>query len=407
VALSKGSGVDVASDEGGRATRVTAAPADERSGQTPAVKVGGLTKSFRRANGTTIVPVDDVTLTIAQGEFLVLLGPSGCGKTTLLRCIAGLDSPNSGTIDIYGKRVFDSSRRVNLPPEQRGIGMIFQSYALWPHMTVFKNVAYPLEAAKVPRSEIKDRVMAALDLVGVGDIAEQVPGKLSGGQQQRVSLARALVAEPRLVLFDEPLSNVDAKVREELRVELVSMQRRLGFAAVYVTHDQSEAMELADRIAVLGEGKIRQIDVPHNVYRRPQSSYVARFIGRANEVSGHVVTTGDGTVSVRIEDDGPAVQVPGPPSGAATGDKVTVIWRPEATRIESGPAMASADRLTVAARILFKRFLGPTTELVCETASGRELRVSSSGDLDYETGEEITLSVSAADLNVFPEGEST
>ena len=202
----------------------------------PAVRLSGLSKSFRRADGAVVRAIDDVDLDVEPGEFVVLLGPSGCGKTTLLRTIAGLETPDRGRIEISGRTHFSSERGIAEPPERRGISMIFQSYALWPHMTVFKNVAYPLQSRRrVPKHDIAGRVRRALAQVGIDELERQHPAQLSGGQQQRVALARALVSQDSLVLFDEPLSNVDAKVREQLRAELSEMQRELGFTAIFVT----------------------------------------------------------------------------------------------------------------------------------------------------------------------------
>ncbi|WP_324278085.1 ABC transporter ATP-binding protein [Blastococcus brunescens] len=240
-------------------------PDTPTASSTPVVEVSNLVKRFRRESGAVVNAIDDVSFEVAAGDFVVLLGPSGCGKTTLLRAIAGLETPDQGAIRIGGRAVFSAADRVEVPPERRDISMIFQSYALWPHMTAFKNVAYPLQSRrgrKVAKDEIARRVRQALELVGVGELETQYPGQMSGGQQQRIALARALVNNDELVLFDEPLSNVDAKVREQLRFELVSMQRKLGFSALFVTHDQTEAMELAHRIAVLDSGRIAQFGTP-------------------------------------------------------------------------------------------------------------------------------------------------
>jgi iron(III) transport system ATP-binding protein len=223
---------------------------------------------------------------IKENEFICLLGPSGCGKTTTLRCLAGLERPDAGRIRIGGRDVFDSSSRKYVPTERRGIGMVFQSYAIWPHMSVFDNVAYPLRrgAGREPlsREKIRQRVRHILETVDCAELETRRPGELSGGQQQRVALARALVYEPKVLLFDEPLSNLDAKLRERMRFELRMIQERAGFTAVYVTHDQEEALTLSDRIAVMAKGKIRQIGTPEEVYELPVDGFVADFIGAAN-----------------------------------------------------------------------------------------------------------------------------
>lgn len=293
------------------------------------VSVRGLTKRFRRESGAITNAVDDVSLDVAEGEFVVLLGPSGCGKTTLLRMLAGLEVPDEGSISIRGKTVYDSATKTNVPTERRSISMIFQSYALWPHMTVAQNIGYPLErrGVRLSKTEVAEQVERVLALVRIPDLAQQYPNQMSGGQQQRVALARALVSGSDLVLFDEPLSNVDAQVREQLRYELLDMQRELGFAAVYVTHDQSEAMGLANRIAVMGEGKIRQIASPRETYENPTSRYVANFIGVSNEVPGTVKSV-RGDVAVLSTSLG---DLSGVVTGApvAKGDQATLAWRPE------------------------------------------------------------------------------
>ena len=253
----------------------------------PIVSVRELAKVFRREDGSHARAIDGVSLDVAPGEFVVLLGPSGCGKTTLLRSIAGLEQPDAGTIAIRGNTVFDADAGIDMPPERRRLSMIFQSYALWPHMTAFQNVAYPLQNRRLKRREIAERVGRVFELVGIPELQRSYPGQMSGGQQQRVALARALAGDADLILFDEPLSNVDAKVREQLRVELLSMQRELGFAAIYVTHDQAEAMELAHTVAVMREGQVAQSGPPQEIYLEPASRYVADFVGSSNELRGH------------------------------------------------------------------------------------------------------------------------
>ena len=306
------------------------------------ISIRDLTKRFhRRSGGTTVVPVDDVSLDVREGEFLVLLGPSGCGKTTLLRCIAGLERPDGGEITIDDRVVYSSSKKTFMPPSQRSMSMIFQSYALWPHMTIFENIAYPLRSRRAPKAGIRQQVMNALDMVGLTSLEKQYPGQISGGQQQRVALARAVVSDVKVVLFDEPLSNVDAKVREQLRLELIELQRRLGFTGVYVTHDQTEAMDLADRIAVLHDGRIEQIGTPDVIYRAPTTRYVAEFIGSANFVSAQVVSVDDSGVHASTAL-GDVVATIAADSVLSQGDDVTLMIRPQAMRLEaSGPATAN------------------------------------------------------------------
>jgi iron(III) transport system ATP-binding protein len=252
------------------------------------VRVEGLGKTFPGKPPVTVV--EDLDLEIEQGEFLVLLGPSGCGKTTTLRCLAGLESPTQGRISFADKVVFDGDRGIEVAPNKRNIGMVFQSYALWPHMTVRKNIGYPLKV-RGRKQELKDGwVETTADLVDCGALLDRYPAQLSGGQQQRVALARGLVARPDLVLFDEPLSNLDARLRDSVRAELHELHQRLRYTAVFVTHDQSEALALGDRLAIMNKGRIEQYDTPQAVFERPGTEYVAAFIGMANrlEVSrGH------------------------------------------------------------------------------------------------------------------------
>jgi len=248
--------------------------------------------------------VNGVSFTVGQGEHLTLLGPSGCGKTTTLRAIAGLEVPASGSIRVDGKVMFDSARSINVATEDRGVSMVFQSYAVWPHMTVFDNVAYGLRVRKQSREEIKANVERALDLVQMRHLAERGASKLSGGQQQRVALARAIAFSPTVVLFDEPLSNLDAKLRAEMRVELRELQRRLGITSVYVTHDQEEALAISDRVIVMNVGVIEQIGTPEAIYNRPTSRFVADFVGSANILKGRLTGAdtfeAEGGVTLRV-----------------------------------------------------------------------------------------------------------
>src|SRR6266700_3374076 len=229
------------------------------------------------------VSVGPISFEVHEGEFFSLLGPSGCGKTTTLRCIAGFETPSEGSIHLEGARI-DAQ-----PPNRRNIGLVFQSYALFPHLTVFENIAFGLRLRRVPLPEMKQRVGLALDLVGLPDLAGRSPRQLSGGQQQRIAIARSVVLEPRILLFDEPLSNLDFKLRLQMREELRNLQRRLGKTSIYVTHDQTEALALSDRIAVLSQGRIEQIGTPDEIYERPASAFVAEFIGSSNMLPVRIV----------------------------------------------------------------------------------------------------------------------
>lgn len=305
----------------------TVSPMPVPTGSREVLTINNVTKFFERANGTTVPAVDGVSLSVRSGEFLVLLGPSGCGKTTLLRCIAGLEQPDAGRIEIDGKTVFSSAERIELSAQQRTLSMVFQSYALWPNMSVFDNIAYPLRNRKFRKAQITEDVHRIAKLVGIEEIVGQYPNHISGGQQQRVALARALVSGDALVLFDEPLSNVDAKVRKDLRIELTALQNRFGFAAVYVTHDQEDAMELGTKIAVLEKGKVAQVASPREVYQNPASRYVATFIGSTNELEGTVISV-DAT-GLDIETEIGVIRSERENQDFSVGDEVVAIFRPE------------------------------------------------------------------------------
>jgi iron(III) transport system ATP-binding protein len=244
-----------------------------------------LKKAFQSGK-ETFQALKGVSIHVPEGEFFTLLGPSGCGKSTTLRCLAGLEKPDSGTIKIGGETVFSSDEGISIPAYRRDIGMVFQSYAIWPHMTVFENVAYPLKIKKMPREEIRARVDKALDTVGLTGLEDRPAPALSGGQQQRVSLARALVKEPKVLLLDEPLSNLDAKLREHMRYDIKELQERLGITTLYVTHDQTEALAVSDSIAVMNSGELLDVAGPRDIYFRPRSGFTADFIGLTNILKG-------------------------------------------------------------------------------------------------------------------------
>src|SRR6266542_5462030 len=259
-----------------------------------------LTKIF----SGSVRAIDDVSLKIQPGEMVSFLGPSGCGKTTTLNCIAGLEHPDQGLIQVGDFVMTDGVRHIFLQPEERGLGMVFQSYALWPHMTVADNVGFGLRIAKVSNAEIKRRVNDILELVGLGGMGSRYPFQLSGGQQQRVALARAVVAEPRVLLLDEPLSNLDAKVREAARIWLRDIQKRLGITAVYVTHDQAEALAMSDKIAVMHAGRVEQFATPQEVYDQPATRFVAEFIGATSFLKGTLIERKGDWVRVRLPEIG-------------------------------------------------------------------------------------------------------
>src|SRR5512132_1166290 len=269
------------------------------------LRVEGLFTEYPNDRGEIVRAAQDVAFTVDEGRLFTLLGPSGCGKTTTLRSIAGLERPRAGEISVNGRVVYSSSKGVFVTPNRRGFGMVFQSYAIWPHMNVFQNAAFPLEVGdkRYSRKEIRDKVMRVLSAVQLDHLADREATKLSGGQQQRLALARALVMEPALLLLDEPLSNLDAKLRHHLRFELKRLQRELKITTVYVTHDQSEALALSHEIAVMSEGRILQIGSPRDVYERPANPFVADFVGSTNFLDGSVLGPdgSDGRYRVRTE----------------------------------------------------------------------------------------------------------
>jgi iron(III) transport system ATP-binding protein len=315
--------------------------------------VSDLRITYRGMQGT-VEALRGVSFEVSEGEFFTLLGPSGCGKTSTLRCVAGLETPSAGTISRGGAVVYSSEQRVNVPAHKRGFGMVFQSYAIWPHMTVFENVSFPLTSGvrKVPRDQVRPRVMRALGLVQLQDVADRPAPYLSGGQQQRVALARALALEPAVLLLDEPLSNLDAKLRDEMRHELKSLVGRLGITTLYVTHDQIEALSMSDRVALMHLGRIEQLGRPRDVYQSPASGFAARFLGRTNVLEGVVapgaVRTAWGTFACEV------------PQWAAEGSTVGFGFRPENVVLAAARPEGSASVL--AGTIAGHSFNGETVD---------------------------------------------
>ncbi len=285
------------------------------------LKIENVSKSFK-----DVKALDNVSLEFDKG-ILSFLGPSGCGKTTLLRSIAGLEVPDAGLISIADIVQTSIKRGILVPPYAREIGFVFQNYALWPHMTVFKNVAFGLKLRKKPNDEIERKVMTALELVGLKGREQRYPSQLSGGQQQRVALARSLALEPRLILLDEPLSNLDAKLREEMRVELKKLIKKVGISALYVTHDQEEAFTISDAVVVMESGKILQYGAPDEIYNRPAHAFVASFIGHSTLVDGKVLSINGADCLVNIPDFNGAILISPAPKGAAGGAACKVVIR--------------------------------------------------------------------------------
>ncbi|MBI4279807.1 MAG: ABC transporter ATP-binding protein [Armatimonadetes bacterium] len=332
--------------------------------------------------------VRDVTLTVADGEFLTLLGPSGCGKTTTLRCIAGFAPLSAGEILLDGHPLSSAAPGLHVPPERRGMGMVFQSYAVWPHMTVSQNVAYPPRRARVPGADAEQRVRRALALVRMEAMADRYPHQLSGGQQQRVALARALVMAPRVLLLDEPLSHLDAPVREEMRFEIRDLQLTLGITVVYVTHDQAEAMAMSGRIAVMDAGRVIQVGRPREIYDRPATPFVAGFVGVANFIPA-VVEGEDagGGLRVRLLDGTGRHVLRGAQSdvmGEIDGRAIRVCIRPEHLGVDAAGPLRG--------RVIRRTDLGSRAECLVALGDAR-VRVETPPHLDVAEGQEVSLAV--------------
>ncbi|MDR3311591.1 MAG: ABC transporter ATP-binding protein [Spirochaetaceae bacterium] len=329
------------------------------SRKSSAVTLRDITKIFPTPEGKgETVAVKGVNLEIADGELVTLLGPSGCGKTTTLRMISGFEYPTSGQIFIGGRDV------ATVPPNKRGISMVFQSYALFPHMSIWENIAYGLKVQRLPKNEVITRTNQVITLMQLNGMEKRFPNQVSGGQQQRVALARAIVIEPSVLLFDEPLSNLDAKLREHMRDELRSLQKRLGITSLYVTHDQSEAMAISDRVVIMKDGDLIQVGTPEEIYAYPQSKFVANFIGKANFVSG--IYSGDegGAAMVRIGEQVFRI----PQSGTVKlcpGDPCCLAFRPESVRLSKGGEESAGSIAGVIRRVTF---LGTNLEYELEGA---------------------------------------
>lgn len=346
------------------------------------IEIRNLFKCFK-----DVVAVNRIALAVNRGEMLTLLGPSGCGKTTTLRCIAGLENPEEGDIIIDGKPMLSQGV---VPSSKRGIGMVFQNYAVWPHMKVFNNIVYGLKLEKISRQEIKKRADQVLELVGLGGLEDRYPAQLSGGQQQRVALARALVRNPKVLLLDEPLSNLDAKLREELRFEIKSLVRRMGITSVYVTHDQAEAMVISDRIAVMQAGNVVQIGSPQEIYKQPANKFVADFIGTMNFMPCQIVEAPASQENARVRtafsnelkcqmDKGRTMK---------PGDEVFASIRPEDVEIFTAPPEETEN--IYKGTIVHKAYLGNFLYLFANVGD-TQIRVQVSHNVSQEEGEEIYL----------------
>jgi iron(III) transport system ATP-binding protein len=316
----------------------------------PEIYVESLVKQFGEQRA-----LDDVSFHVEDGELFTLLGPSGCGKSTTLMSIAGFQTPEEGHVAVGGDVFFDAARRVSVPAERRNLGIVFQSYAVWPHMTVFANLAFPLKVRKTKRSEIRPRVLEVLELVEMVPYVDRYPHQLSGGQQQRVALARALVYSPSVLLLDEPFSNLDAKLRERARAWVKELQHKLGLTTVFVTHDQDEALSMSDRVAVMSAGEVQQIGTPEDVYRRPRNRFVAEFVGRVNLVTGQVAAWERGRLALEL-DGGRKLWIDAE-QAPPTSSRLTFAVRPEALRVDSVESAVNGSN-TLDASVHSVAFLG-------------------------------------------------
>ncbi|MGH2453784.1 MAG: ABC transporter ATP-binding protein [bacterium] len=352
-----------------------------------------LQKTFQAASGA-VQALRDVSFEVKRGQSFALLGPSGCGKTTTLRCIAGLERLDGGQIQLDGQVVNAPDRRIHAPPYERPIGMVFQSYAIWPHMTVFENVAYPLTvgARRLSGAARADRVMEALRLVKMEALASRPAPQLSGGQQQRVALARALVAQPKLLLLDEPLSNLDAKLREQMREELRSLVSTLGITSLYVTHDQIEALAMSDRVAVMEQGVIVQEGTPRDIYARPQHRFVADFVGAANFFEGTLSRVSDDGLGVVALAGGTLLACRWPRDGAGvpSAERVVVVVRPEDITISRRAPEREANAFE--AQVEQVAFLGSFVEVLTRASCGA-VRVRAHPAEELRQGERVFLSI--------------
>jgi iron(III) transport system ATP-binding protein len=354
------------------------------------VRVGNLRKRYG-----DVVAVDDLTMDFEKGTLTTLLGPSGCGKTTTLRCIAGLERPDSGVVSIGDATVF--SQNINVPPEKRKVGIVFQSYAIWPHMTVFDNIAFPLKIRHASKQEIDQKVKTVIDLVRLTGLGERSATMVSGGQQQRIALARALVFDPEVLLLDEPLSNLDANLRDIVRVEVREIQRSLGITTIYVTHDQVEALSISDKVVVLRAGKIMAVGAPREIYTRPPNEFVASFVGKANMLSGTITSmtglptsrTGESLVIVETKVGKVRCHLHGAVE-MKEGDKALVTIKPENV-VLSADGHQAQEANSFPGKVELTSYLGGFSEVVV-SVGGEMIRViRNSEDAAFDGGQKVSV----------------
>jgi len=352
------------------------------------LKVKNLSKNFGKVKA-----VQEVSFEATEGEVLSLLGPSGCGKTTMLRCIAGFENPNQG--EIY----LDNRKITPFPPEKRGIGMVFQNYALWPHMTVYGNLAFGLQIKKVPKDEITKKIKKVLDMVQLEGYENRYPRQMSGGQQQRIAMARALVFEPKIMLLDEPLSNLDAQLREEMRFEFTELQRKLGITAIYVTHDQAEALVISDKILILDQGKMIQFGTPKEIYSNPKNKFVAGFIAVTSFIDGRIDSFTEEKKKVIVKtDDGLAIH--GFNNSFDIGKKVSIAMRMNVIKFIQDENKSDKNTVNIfKGKIIQSSYLGNIIDYKIKVGSW-EVRTKSDAKYNFKVGEEVTFYLSPEDIIV-------
>ncbi|MGV6874718.1 ABC transporter ATP-binding protein [Pseudochelatococcus sp. B33] len=357
------------------------------------LSIENLSTVYQAPGAKPVLAASDINFTVPKGRLFTLLGPSGCGKTTTLRSIAGLERPTTGTIKVGNRVVYSSASNIFVAPNHRQFGMVFQSYAIWPHMSVFQNAAFPLQvrSKRLSAKEIRDKVTKVLAAVSLDHLAEREATRLSGGQQQRLALARALVMEPNLLLLDEPLSNLDAKLRDKMRFELKKMQRDLGLTTIYVTHDQSEALALSHEIAVMNQGRIVQIGSPRDIYERPATQFVADFIGTTNFVDGKV--RGSSRDSLTVDTGIGQLTVEGRP-GIAIGSDISLSIRPEDLHLSEEPP-APSDRSVLTGTVTAKVFLGECLDFKIDV-NGTQLLSRAHPSVRTPVGEKIYIAIDPA-----------
>jgi iron(III) transport system ATP-binding protein len=357
------------------------------------VRFEHVVKIFAEGTRKEVRAVDDFSLDVERGELITLLGPSGCGKTTSLRILAGFEFPTSGNVYIDGRLVND------VPPQKRDTSMVFQSYGLFPHMTVFENVAYGLKVRRRPKREIKERVSEVLALVGLEGLEDRSVGQLSGGQQQRVALCRAIVTQPKVLLFDEPLSNLDAKLRKGTREQIRRIQKELGITSLYVTHDQAEAMSISDRIAVMNAGRLQQLGTAEEIYARPANRFVADFIGEANFLTAKVLACQGGRVRIRLFDK--EIEVHQDEAAFSPGEEVDVVVRPEAVDL------VPVDEGDTSAEVLFSHYTGSVVLYALRLPDGGRLEVQVANPQErglLSVGTQVGVRLHRRSLHLLPKG---